>query len=179
MKLLSLILLTLAVHLSVHAQDYKFPDDWLGQYEGSMFIDTKNHTRDTIDVDFGLTEMIKDSLWAYKMVFHTKDHGMILKDYLIHAKKKGDSINFILDQKNRVEIELTLMNNCLYSAYRLDDVIYSSMLKRLVEGILFEIFTVNALDPNYSVLRFDEENQLNIESYFPQVVQSALLKPRK
>ena len=179
MKLLSLILLTLAVQFSIQAQEYKFPEDWLGQYSGFMYIDTKDHTRDTVEVDFGLMEMVKDSIWSYKMVFHSKTHGMILKDYLIHVKKKGDNTNFILNEKNGVEIEMVLMNNCFYSMYKINDVVYSSILKRQTDGILFEIYTVNTIDPNYSVIGIDKENQVTIESYFPNVVQSAMLAPRK
>ena len=179
MKLLSAILLTLSVHLSIQAQEYKFPEDWVGQYSGFMYIDTKDHVRDTVEVDFGLMEMVKDSLWSYKMVFHSKTHGMILKDYLIHTKKKEDNTNFILNEKNGVEIEMVLMNSCFYSMYKINDVVYSSILKRQSEGILFEIFTVDTKTPNYSVVGSGEDNQITIESYFPNVVQSAMLVPRK
>ena len=179
MKILILFVLSILSVYAIYAQEYKFPEDWLGQYKGNMLIDSHTKTRDTVEVDFGLTEMVKDSLWSYKMVFHSDKYGMILKDYLIHIKRKGDSINYILDEKNGIEIELTLMNNCFYGMYKLDETIYSSILKRQGEGILFEIYTVTAKNPNYSVLKLEEDKSMTIESYKPHVVQSAMLLPRK
>lgn len=173
-----LILLIVVSSRVATAQRHVFPDDWVGQYKGYMYIDTKDNVEDTVEVDFGLTQMIKDSLWSYKMIFHSKQYGMILKDYLIHVKSKDDSINYILDQKNGVQIEMTYMNNCFYGMYKLNNTIYSSILKKVDTGILFEIYTVAIEAPNYSVLNVDKDKKIDIESYKPQVVQSALLFPR-
>lgn len=179
MKLLSVFTIILSLHFAARAQDFKFPEDWVGQYSGNMYIDSKNHNRDTVEVDFGLMEMIEDSLWSYKMVFHSKKHGMILKDYLIHAKNKNEDTKYVLDEKNGVEIELVLMNNCFFGMYKINDVIYSSVLRRQEEGILFEIYTVNTEAAKYSVVDLDQNEKLTVESYAPQVVQSAFLAPRK
>lgn len=94
-----------------------FPNDWIGDYKGTLLIGSLNRPNDTIPVDFKLHEVESDSAWTYTMTYHSARFGELTKDYRIVRKQKNDPVNFIFDELNGIKMEMTLMNDCLYGMY--------------------------------------------------------------
>lgn len=121
----------------------KFPQDWVGQYSGSMIIGIPNKPNKTLDVDFEILEIVKDSIWSHKMTFYSEEYGTIIKDYRIVSKDKNNQQEFILDEQNGIVMELRFLNDCFYGMYTVQDFTYSTTLRHQKDGLLWDLYVVS------------------------------------
>lgn len=130
---------------------------------------------DTIPVDFNFTELIEDSLWTYRMTYHSDKFGEITKDYLIRSAVKGDKKNFELDEQNGIIMELTLMNNTFFGMYNVMGDIYSISLRLQENGLFFELYAASVDGARLSEVPGDNDDTIVAKSYKPKLVQSVVL----
>lgn len=169
----SVILFTLlSVRLCSISQE--FPQDFLGNYTGTMIISSTSNVHDTAQVTFNFKEQIKDSVWGYRMVISNSKYGEVVKDYALVAKKKGRFRDFIFDELNGIKMEMSFLNYCLYGMYEVSGTFYISTFRILNEDLLFDLMI--APKENYLETKFDEDESFVVQSFKPTLQQTVLLK---
>ena len=163
--------------ITANAQS-SFPDKWVGEYAGNMIIANRNAPNDTIPVDFKLQELIKDSVWTYRMEYHSARFGEIVKDYRIVAIERGNKVDFLLDELNGIVMEQTIMNDCMYGMYEVMGTIYTVTLRLHYSGLMMELYGSPTENPKitFSISDNEEESGIEAKSYKPGLVQSVFLK---
>lgn len=152
--------------------------EWEGVYEGQMIIGFSERENDTVAVTFELLPIIPDSSWTYRMSYMNKRYGKITKDYEI--LRNGESwTNFLLDEKDGIIIEMTLMNDCFYSVFEVTDQIYSIAMRKVKKNIEFDLFTStkNSLVTSSSPEEYSDTYE--VFSCKPNQHQTVLLKRSK
>ncbi|NJO88773.1 MAG: hypothetical protein HC831_07300 [Chloroflexia bacterium] len=68
--------------ISQNLDTKKFPDSWLGIYDGNMYIVRTNSERiDTVNVVFEFLTTNQTKRWTYRMTYKSPKYGDIVKDY--------------------------------------------------------------------------------------------------
>lgn len=166
--------IALSAILSVNAQSVL--ETWEGTYEGEMIVGLTNRLNDTVNVKFELLPIEADSSWTYKMTYDSRQYGIIVKDYEIH--RDGNSTkNFLLDEKDGIIIEMSLMNDCFYEMFEVMDQLYSVTMRKIGDDIQFDLFTAAMKKAMVTNSDPDEEgNSYEVTSYKPTQHQTAILK---
>ena len=175
MKIVITILFGLYTFMGM-AQD-TFPQDWVGNYSGKMKMAYLGHKNDTVDVDFVLKEIEKDSIWTYTMTYNSDKWGTVIKDYRYVAEKKGEFTNFIFDELNGIKMKMTLFDNCFYGLYDVMNGMYISTLRKIGDDLFFELFSAPMENPFITKTEPDEAGErIEAKSMKPMLVQSVLLR---
>lgn len=158
-----------------------FPEDWEGDYFGQMILGNIHSPNDTVDVMFNIHEILEDSVWTYKMTYYNERYGKIVKDYIIKRERKGDQVNYILDELDGIEIEMSYMNGCFYNVFEVMDQLYISTMRLADKDIYFELFAASFKETKTSTLKEEEKSEENkdpviVNSYKPLLHQSVYLK---
>lgn len=174
MKQVLFVILLLSLSPSSSAQSPL--QEWEGVYEGQMIIGFTDRPNDTLSVNFKLLPIVTDSSWTYVMTFNSKRFGMIVKDYEMH--RDGNSLtNFLLDEKDGIIIEMSLMNDCFYDMFEVMDQIYSSTLRKSGNDLQMDLYTAAKKKALISLSEADEEgNTYEVSSYKPTQHQTVVLK---
>jgi len=172
MKYLLLTFFSAAISLCF-AQN--FPNGWEGRYSGEMHIGYADRDGDTLEVDFVLEEIVKDSSWTYTLTFHSDKFGDIVKDYVIR-RVNGSARDYILDELDGIEIEMSLMNKCFYTGFEVLGSYYSTTLYKIQDDLFFDL-TVMSTTPSKTTSSEEDEdgNSFEVKSYKPAQHQSVLL----
>lgn len=168
-------LLFLSILLSVNSFG-QFPKDWLGHYGGTMYLSSGNNPTDSLEVTLDILEIKKDSVWTYSMHYYSNKYGSIEKNY--HIVKSSDGLNYQMDELNGIKIDMSYMNNCFYEFFEVDNMLYSTTMRHINGGILFEIFGASIVPSNETDSNPDENNTVyKVFSMKPTFAQSVLLLP--
>lgn len=154
---------------------------WEGHYAGQMSIDNVGQPPQTVAVSFELLPLIADSLWSHKMTFQSERHGEITKDYRLRAAIRGDTVNFVLDEQNGIEMPQTLLNDCFYGMYTIMGMTYVATLRRLPDGVLlWDLFAapVSAQKVSEIVLQ-DGEDPTEMIGLRPTLQQTVFLRKQE
>lgn len=155
----------------------EFPEDWLGQYQGIMYIaHHKMGLTDTVQVQFHLNETSDDSLYTYVMIYKSPKFGNIVKDYLL--RYNDDKKELILDEKDGILIPEVLIGNTMYSNFEVGNVQISSILRNHLDYLDFELITT---EPSYTLdtQSFPDENgeTYEVKSTYPKATQFVRFYP--
>lgn len=152
-------------------------NDWIGDYSGELILGFANRPNDTIPVKFEMHEIVKDSAWTYRMHYDSKVYGKMTKDYVIRAKKLGESKHFLLDELNGIIMEMTMMNNCLYGMYEVADNIFVSTIRGVDKNLLIDLICAPLKNPSVTSTEVSEEgDKIDAISYKPTLHQTVLLR---
>ncbi|MEM8568584.1 MAG: hypothetical protein AAGF85_19160 [Bacteroidota bacterium] len=177
-----LILISFVYNIDHTSAQTEFPTAWIGDYEGEMVIGNIDKPSTTAQVEYSLHEVIEDSVWSHKMTFKSDEYGDVVKDYVIRARKKGDRVNFILDELNGIEMEMSFMDNCLYGLFMLNESSYVTTFRWVSEGSLLWDLHVTAHDTkkvNSVASGEGEEKQIfEVSSYKPALHQTVMFKKK-
>jgi hypothetical protein len=173
-KSLFLFVFSLTAIVSVHAQSVL--SEWEGAYEGEMIVGNTTRSNDTVKVSFELTPLEADSTWTYRMTYHSDKFGEIVKDYQL--TRVGDSkIDFLLDEKDGIIIEMSLMNNCFYSMFEVMDNIYSTSLRKSGDKLQFDLFSSKMKEGTITKNEAEKpEEVFEVTSYKPGLHQTIVFK---
>ncbi|MEO1054900.1 MAG: hypothetical protein AAFX87_29975, partial [Bacteroidota bacterium] len=160
----------------------KFPESWIGNYEGEMKIGYYDKPGMLTQVKYSLQEIIKDSVWSHKMIFNSEQYGKVIKDYVIRASKRGDHVNFILDELNGVEMEMSFMNDCFYSFFMLNESSYTTTFRRLSDGsLLWDLYVTPHGTKKVDVIASGEGEQkrtFEVSSFKPSLHQTVIFRKK-
>ncbi len=159
----------------------KFPDSWLGTYQGYMYILRANSERiDTVDVIFEFSATNQDKKWTYRMTYKSPKYRDIVKDYELI---KPDSLSknvYLLDENDGIYIEDVLMGNALYSAFSVAERRLVSILRKEENELFMEIFTGKDQSSLVSKNKADKpEDVFEVKSYAPFTTQFVRFKKIK
>ena len=169
-KFLFTFALVLSTVLTSNAQSVLA--DWEGVYEGQMVIGNVSRPNDSVKVTFEFLPLEGDSTWTYKMTYLSDKYGTIVKDYQV--KRVGDGkVNFLLDEKDGIMIEMSLMNDCFYSMFEVLDNIYTTTLRKSGETLFFDLYSssMNAGSMTKNGAE-DPEEVFEVTSYKPALHQT-------
>lgn len=170
-KLLLLLILSLS-----SVSFGQFPEGWLGHYGGTMYLSNGLNPKDSLEVSLDIIEVKKDSVWTYSMHYFSDKYGSIEKNY--HIVLSDDGLNYHMDELNGIKIDMSYMNNCFYEFFEVDNMIYSTTMRQINGGILFEIFGTSNEPSNETDSNPDENNTVyKVFSMKPSFAQSAFLLP--
>lgn len=154
----------------------QFPEGWLGHYDGTMYLSNGQNPTDSLDVSLDIMELKKDSVWTYSMHYFSDKYGSIEKNYQI--VRTADGRGFQMDELNGIKIDMSYMNNCFYEIFEVDNMLYSTSMRLINGGILFEIFGASMQHSNETDSFPDENNTVyKVFSMKPTFAQSVLLLP--
>ncbi|MFK7783887.1 MAG: hypothetical protein AB8B56_02165 [Crocinitomicaceae bacterium] len=155
---------------STHAQSILA--DWEGTYEGEMIVGNLSRPNDSVKVEFEFLSLEMNTAWTYRMTYLSDKYGTIVKDYQL--TRVGDSkANFLLDEKDGIIIEMSLMNNCFYSMFEVMDNIYSTTLRKSGETIHFDLFSSNMKEGTVTKNEAEDPEEIfEVSSYKPGLHQT-------
>jgi hypothetical protein len=152
----------------------QFPEDWIGSYSGTMYLSSNASVYDSIDVQLELQELIVKKRWSYKMTYNSARFGEMIKDYEIIL----DSNGYLMDEQNGLYIEMAYMKDVFYEFFEVGEMLYSCTMRRIENGILFEIFGASSTSTRTSNTEADEQGiQYTVVNYKPLFAQTVLLLP--
>lgn len=160
--------------LAVHLNAQEFPADYTGTYLGPMSVSSLDGRTDTLEVRFELHALIPDSSWTWHMTYESDRYGTIVKDYLLKTAHKGQYRDFILDEQNGVQMEMTWLNDCLYGMYEVDATNYIVTLRTFNQDLLFDLFTAPTNHPLITGTT-SEGREVQVKSYKPTSQQTVHL----
>jgi len=185
-KKLTFGLLSILLSLNAFAQtannDEAFPDSWLGTYNGQMYMLKPGvGITDSVSVKLELLSTDMPKQWVYRMTYKgNKKYGKIIKDYLI---VKPDSLaegTYLLDEKDGIIIEQTLIGNTFYSNFSVGNSYLNSIMRKTGDIIHFEIFQSNVKESLITKNRANEgQIVFEVKSYPIFTTQKAKLLKEK
>ena len=171
---MKLTLLSLLIASFSYAQE--FPKDWIGNYQGNMILGNANRANDTVPVDFEIKTEIQDSIWTYKMTYHSDLYGEMVKNYRIVATQIGDQKNFLFDEKNGIKMEMTHMNGTFYGMYDVMGSTFISSMRFINEQLLIELISASRKKKFTTQTEATEgEKTIVADSYKPMLHQTVWL----
>lgn len=173
-KYLLICILILTTVTTVNAQTTL--EAWEGDYSGQMIIGFTNRPNDSLDVTFEFKPIKDDSVWSYKLVFNSETYGKIVKDYEVH--RVGDSEkDFLMDEKDGIIIEMSLLDGCFYDLFEVMDNYISSTLCKNGDDLRFDLFMSSKKTGTVTSSEEDEEGKtFEVTSYKPTLHQTVVLK---
>ncbi len=168
------ILISLTLFSSLSAQDW--PEDWMGTYEGIMYIYVHTELRDSADLRLELRE-VSDSSWSYVMTYSNETYGEVVKDYLLLQPDSLPAHTFLMDEKNGLYIPETLIGNTMYSTFDVAGNRLSGMLSWHSDGLYWEIYTAPAGTASSTTSDPDDQaRSFTVDSYIVRHTQNAWLR---
>jgi len=144
MQILSvlLILFSISAYTQTTSMDESFPGSWLGTYKGQMYMFKPGYgIADSVSVKLELLPTDISNQWVYRMTyFGNKKYGKIIKDYLIVKPDSLAAGTYLLDEKDGIIIQQTLIGNTFYSNFSVGDTYLNSIMSKTGDQIYFEIF---------------------------------------
>lgn len=154
-----------------------FPGDWLGTYKGKMYIiNRKKGLVDSLDLKF---DLLPDSInrWIYRMTYKGEKFREIIKDYYLLKPDSLDAGSYLLDEKDGIIIEQTLLANTFYSNFSVAGNYLSSSLRKIGNTIYFEVISAKKKE-HLSTKNEAKPGQIvfEVKSFPPNATQKAILK---
>ncbi|MDG1298187.1 MAG: hypothetical protein P8P48_13665 [Saprospiraceae bacterium] len=179
MKNLPLILFFFASFNSQAQNSFLFPNDCLGRYSGTMYIEyIGKGIVDSAHVELEFSKTDKDFEWNYFNTIENERYGKIEKRYTLiqDESKKG---LFILDENNGIQIEHTNIGRNLYSTFEVQgNLIFYNLECIDNQTLYYKILTsdMNKLKESNIQSDGEEEQILKVNSYLPFTSQYVTLK---
>jgi hypothetical protein len=170
------IVSTIAFFLFCFLCNAQFPEQWLGHYTGTMRLSNADTPDDSLEVSLDIMEVKKDSVWTYSMHYHSAKYGTMEKNY--HIVRTVDGKGFVMDELNGIKIQMSYMNDCFYEYFEVDGMLYSTSIRRIAGGILFDLFGASTQPTLETDSEPDQNNTVfKVLSMKPSFAQSVLLIP--
>lgn len=121
---------------------FRFPEDWLGYWEGDLKIMNKNGVNMELTMALDLKEMEYDSSYQWTLKYITEEKTDERK-YLL--KKGSDEENhWVVDEDNGIILDGYVLNNCLYVLFEVGNnrILTSYTLdkeKMIFENLVFKV----------------------------------------
>jgi hypothetical protein len=168
------------ISIAANAQEsFKFPQDCLGNYTGTMFIEYAGRgIVDTAEVNLEFSETDKPDQWNYFNITENERFGKVEKLYTLIA---NDSINglYHLDEKNGLIIDHSNMGRKLYSTFEVSGSLIFYQLECVDnETLYYEIATSNINRPKTTKIPAEEAGgtEFIVNSFLPFTRQYVTLK---
>ncbi len=164
-----------SIKTSAIEEEFNFPEDWEGVWTGELKVYSPRGMARKIPMELHILPIdsvgyINSHQWTI-IYGEDKEKGKRPYEFRLKDKEKG---LYLMDEKNGIELESTLINNTFYSLYSLDKTYIMSTYERTSEGIRSKI-TSGSLEVSHSSGGTSEDIP-EVNDHFVKVVQTALLK---
>jgi hypothetical protein len=107
--------------IAKNSKDLKFPDDWIGSYEGKMFWYAGNNKKAEIPIRIEISKTEDPKRLHWKTTYDSTEAvpKKIVKDYYLISNDSLGKNHFILDENNGILINQILIDNTLYSSFEI------------------------------------------------------------
>ena len=177
------LICALLYSINVKAQDnFKFPEDCLGNYSGTMYIEYLGKgivDSAIVNLEFSKSEKLNE--WNYFNTIESVRFGRIEKMYTLIANDSIDGL-FHLDENNGLIIDHSNMGRKLYSSFEVSGSLLFYELECIDnETIYYEIASSNMNRPKTTQTPPIEEggDVFTVNSYLPFTTQYVTLKKVK
>jgi len=152
--------------------DYKFPTDWIGDYEG--VLDIYNAKGKSMSVDMKLSIGVEDSLGYYPWILQYGDQD--IREYAI---KRVDSLgHYMMDEYNGILIDSYHLGNKFISQFSVMSNEIITICERMDYGLQFEIIS-SGTDSLSNTFAIEGEERYDVTSFPVRIYQKAKLKNKK
>lgn len=119
------------------AKDSIFPEKCLGVWEGIMHIYSQGIKRDSVNVKFTAAKTDTSGTYIWKTEYLSKTTPMV-KDYklVVDNLKEG---RYILDEGDGSKIVEYVVNNKMYSLFKVEDIYLTSSTELVNKQLLIEV----------------------------------------
>lgn len=155
-----------------------FPTNWVGSFKGDLQI----YSVDSVGMKLAMTldiSKISDSIYQWKTTYKVEGKEADIRDYelKISDKKRG---NYILDEKNSIEIGSFYRNKTLTSFFEVEGSYLVMTYTKINDGIIFEITAATGKKITKSGnTKHNGEDIPEVTSYFVNGKQKAILLKTK
>ena len=153
----------------------KFPQDWLGYWEGELNI--YNHTGRTMTIPMALDNATtdNDSIWTWAIIYG-EDTISGRRDYELNIVDVSKG-HYVVDEKNSIFLDAFLLDNSLVSTFNVGGSIIQSSYELDGNEMLFSIQMYNdkEIRTTGDTIYNGEEIPI-VKSYRNSVLQKARLK---
>lgn len=165
-----IILLFLLVPSILPAQDMFNPDDWCGNWKGTLEIISGGKTS-SVPMELNIAKTESAGKYSWIIVYGEGESRQERKYELL--ERDGSSGLFDLDEKNGIILEMLYSSGRFYSVFDVEGMLISAVYRLYGGNILFEIISADLKKPygNYTT----EEDSLRVNSYHINVNQNSVL----
>ena len=167
-----------SVSHTVHGQDsFTFPDDCLGEYKGTLYIDYLGRgIVDSASVELTFSKTDEANKWNYSNVIDSPKYGKVEKLYTLIQKDSFPDV-YVLDENNGLLIDHARIGRGLYSMFEVSGSLLSYKLECIdEETIYYEIFSVRTAIAKESSTPEEAGQVFTVKSYLPFTTQYVTLK---
>lgn len=143
------------------------PQEWLGKWKGELKIVTFKGEK-TIPMQLTIQPLAAENRWKW-FVEYSEGKDKMEKQYELYYKEKG---KYVLDEKDSVLIEMSLLDNTIYSSFTTQKVMLFSYYSLRDSKLYFEVISSNMKEPTKS--KSDTE-KTEVESYPVYAIQKGVL----
>lgn len=155
MKNILLVLIISSLYLPVLAQN-SIPQDYLGEWEGTMYIMSKGKVRDSVGIVFTAAATDDPHAWTWRTQYLSEKLPMT-KDYILRLDDAENKV-YLTDEGDGLVLYDYLFGNKLYSVFETSGFLLTSSYEFRENEIIFEVTSGKALSEekkdvnNFSVL---------------------------
>ena len=123
----------------------KFPEDWVGEYEGELEIFIKNQPEpiQKIPAEFTIKGDSIPNQWTWKSVYNDDQRGVTEKNYTLKKDPDTAPHEFIFDENNGIAFPQYYLGDVFHSHYSLYNQMFTVTYKKLsADVILFELVVI-------------------------------------
>lgn len=156
----------------------KFPNNWVGSFHGDLQIYSVDSIAMSIPMSIDISK-INDSTYHWKTTYKPKGREADIRDYELKVieSKRGD---YILDEKNSIEIGSYYRNKTLTSFFEVLDSFIVLTHTKTANGIVFEITAATGKKiTKTGNTKHNGEDISEVTSYFVNGKQKAILLKTK
>ena len=133
-RILSVLAITLILFNSSNAQ---LPKQWLGNWNGTMYIFNYGKPVDSVLVSFIVKPAIQDSSYTWRMEYHSAKTPMV-KDYVLRTRDAAHGL-FMTDEGDGIELTSYLVGNKIYSLFEVQNTMLSACYELRGNELIFEV----------------------------------------
>jgi len=119
------------------SSDAQFPQQWMGDWKGTMHIYKSGKVVDSV----GVTHTVKPAADAGSYVWKTEYHSTkmpVTKDYMLRTKDAANGI-YVIDEGVGLELKSYLMGNRLLSMFEVGGVLLTANYELQGNTLVFEV----------------------------------------
>lgn len=157
----------------------KFPDDWLGKYQGNLelFNAEKGKTMELpMTVIISETDTANRWHWYSKVLYNGNE---IIKDYALFRHDSMPKNHFIMDENNGILLDRVLNDDAFYDYFEVGNLGLYGITRKVGDNIHFEIASFPLSSKTYSTYQGQEFEVDTVTSFKVINTQKVLLKPVK
>jgi hypothetical protein len=110
-----------SIKINKNSNEYKFPDDWIGSFEGKMLWYAGSNKKAEIPIRIEISKTNDPNKLHWKTTYDSTAAVPIkvVKDYYLISNDSLGKNHFILDENNGIFIDQMLIDNTLYSNFEI------------------------------------------------------------